>query len=277
MTGRPPTVEGHYAIAGLTERILVALAAAGLDPDRLAAQDLSLVDQLHTRGLAATREQAAALALDADARVLDIGCGIGGPARWLAENYGCRVSGIDLTAEYIDAARALTERCGLAAHISFDHGNALDMPYGDGAFNVVWAQNVSMNIADKSGLLAEVVRVLAPGGQLSLSEVAAGPAGAPHYPLPWARHAAISFLATPAEMRRLIGDAGLELIEFSDHTEADIAFRKSAAGQARLAAANGLDARLAFGDDYPARSANSARSLEEGRLANIRVLARKPA
>jgi ubiquinone/menaquinone biosynthesis C-methylase UbiE len=117
------------------------------------------------------------VALSEESRVLDVGCGIGGPARYLAHTYGCLVDGIDLTPELIETGRVLTERCGLADRVVLQVGNALDLPYPDQSFDVVWCQNVTMNIADKAGFLAGVYRVLKPGGLFTATEYSIGPAG----------------------------------------------------------------------------------------------------
>src|SRR2546423_1560077 len=135
-------------------RIDAALTELGHDPHNLNPEILATLEHLHSGGLATTRRQASRVALSEDSRVLDVGCGIGGPARYLVHTYGCRADGINLTPELIETGRALTERCKLADRVVLQVGNALDLPYPDQTFDVVWCQNVAMNISYKAGLLA---------------------------------------------------------------------------------------------------------------------------
>ena len=197
-------VESHYASRSLVDVVLAALDAAGLPP-RLAAADLAPLDQFHARGLEATKELAALAGIDATSRVLDVGSGIGGPARYLAESLGCQVVGIDLTAEYCRLAEALTARAGLAGKVEFRTANALDLPFGDGEFDTVWTQHVAMNIADRPRLYREMARVLKPGGKLAFYDAVAIPGAEPLFPVPWARDPSTSFLLDAEATRARAG------------------------------------------------------------------------
>jgi SAM-dependent methyltransferase len=189
-------VETHYTRQDLGGIILAALKRAGKDIDHLTPDDLAPVDEFHGGQRQATIRLADLAGLRGGERVLDIGSGIGGPSRFLASRYGCQVEGIDLTAEFCRVAEMLTQRTGLTGKVGYRQGNALDLPFEEMTFDVVWSQNASMNIADRDRLYAEMHRVLKPGGRLALQEVVAGPGGEPHYPVPWARAASISFLLT---------------------------------------------------------------------------------
>src|SRR4051794_38762215 len=180
-------VEAHYTRADLAERIDAALRAAGKEGPLLTPDDLAPLDQFHTGQKGATMRLAALAGIAAADRILDVGCGIGGPARLLAWLHGCRVVGLDLTPEFIRVAPRLTERTGLGDRVSFRQGSALAMPFADGEFDVVWAQNSSMNITDRDRLYGEIRRVLRTGGRFALQDVLAGPGGAPYYPTPFAR------------------------------------------------------------------------------------------
>ena len=180
-------VQDHWTRQGVLARIDAALTELGHDPENLTPEILATVEHLHTGGAPTTRDQAERITLTPDSRVLDIGCGTGGPARFLAHTYGCRVDGIDLTPELVETGQVLTERCGLADRVTLQVGDALDLPYPDQTFDVVWCQNVTMNIEDRAGFHAGVHRVLRPGGILTLTEQCQGPNGAPDYPLTWAR------------------------------------------------------------------------------------------
>src|ERR1700761_8235532 len=184
-------VRDHYRATGLTERLKTALAALGPEDRRLTSQQLGSLDQFHTRGLAATTELAQLAGVTADMSVLDVGSGIGGPARFLAATHGCRVTGIDLSEPFVDAARYLTERTGQSGLVSFQHGSALELPFDDGRFDAVLLQHVAMNIADRTRLYREIRRVLKKGGRFATYDVVLK-AGEPHYPVPWARTPATS-------------------------------------------------------------------------------------
>jgi len=158
-------VAQHYTHGALEQAILQALRAAGKDPERLSPEDLIGVDEIHLGARSATEWLADDLALTAGERLLDVGCGIGGPARYFAAARGCQVSGLDLTEEFVQVAGALTRRCGLEGRAGFRQGSALAMPFAAGSFEVATLIHVGMNIADKAGLFAEVRRVLRPGGR----------------------------------------------------------------------------------------------------------------
>lgn len=268
------SVARHYGISDIGKRVLDALSAEGVDIDNLTVEKLAAVDQFHTRGLAATRDQLDLVTPTADMRVLDVGCGVGGPARHLAANFGCHVTGIDLTQEFIDVARMLTTRCRLEHLVEFRQANALDLPFPDGTFDLVWCQNVSMNIPDKSRFYGEIFRVLRPGGKFTSTEMAAGTAGEPIYPLPWARDPSINFVGTQDELRSALEGAGLRVLDWRDTTGNVVAVTGQGAEKARMSR---LGVALVAGDDFPMRSANAAKSLAEGRLSNIVIAAERPA
>jgi SAM-dependent methyltransferase len=218
MTDVEEVVQRYYGDRPVLQRIDEALRAAGVDPERPSHRDLWPFDQLHSRGIAATREHAERAGIQGGMYVLDLGCGLGGSSRYLAAECGCRVAAIDLTPNFVEAARTLTARCGLAGRIEFQQANALALPFEDGTFDHIWSYAVTMNIADKEGLAREVARVLKPGGRFSCNEIARGSGGAPAFPLPWASDEQTSFLVSPPEMRAALEAGGLFLIEQVDLT-----------------------------------------------------------
>ncbi len=179
-------ISSHYTSGDLLARLRAALADDGVDPEQPSIRALAPYDQFHGRGLEATEELAGMLAVSATDHILDVGSGIGGPARYFADRFGCRVTGIDLTAEFVAVARHLTGQLGLDDRVGFVDGDALAMPFADARFDGAYSINVAMNIADKAAFYREIHRLLRPGAWLVLSEVAQGPNGRVDYPTPWA-------------------------------------------------------------------------------------------
>jgi ubiquinone/menaquinone biosynthesis C-methylase UbiE len=196
------SIARHYSGGGLLDRLLAALDRAGKDIEHLTIDDTAPFDEFHSRRRKATEELAALLRPAATDHVLDIGSGLGGPARYLTTTYHCRVSGVDLTDEFVIAATDLTRRTGLADQVDFRQGSALDIPFPDASFDLGWTQNVAMNIQDRARWYGEMRRVLKPGARLAIQDVVQGPGGPLHYPVNWADSPAISFLHTSEELAR---------------------------------------------------------------------------
>jgi ubiquinone/menaquinone biosynthesis C-methylase UbiE len=269
MTDANSSILGHYGSNKLVERILGALKEAGYDPANPTVGILNTIDQLHGGGLKSTITQAELAGVDKGMRVLDAGCGVGGSSRYLAQTYGCHVEAIDLTPEFVDAAMRLNELCGLGNKISLRIGSVTDLPYPDCSFDLVWCQNVTMNVEDKRRMFAEAYRVLRPGGRYTFSHAAQGTRGEPYYPLPWAKDPTYSFLGTPAQILGWLEEAGF--VDIENRTEGGGA----AHPQARPPA-GALGSDTIMGSDMPERQANSARSAREGRLIGMLVVAKRP-
>ncbi len=269
-------ISDHYTHGDLLAGLEASLREDGADPARPTLEALAPYDQFHGRGLEATRDMADLLPVLTTDRLLDIGSGLGGPARYMARRFGCRVHGIDLTAEYCEIARLLTARLGLEDRVSFEEGDALAMPFGEETFDGAYSMNVSMNIADKRAFYREVHRVLRPGAWFGLSEVAQGPGGEPDYPLPWARTAASSFLATPEETRTDLEAAGFAVESLRDTSEAA---RDFAARSRAIVRAGGKPPHravmLALGERAAEAMANTGRAARDRRTLPIELRCRK--
>ena len=260
------SVNRQYGASDICARILEHLRAAGKDVAQPTRDDLAPFDEFHQGGRDSTRTLARYAELRPGARVLDVGSGIGGPARTLAAEFGCRVTGIDLTAEFCRASGMLNELVGLAGRIDIRCGNALDMPFESSSFDVVWSQNTLMNIGDKAALFHEIGRVLRPGGRFAFEAVLAGPApGSIHFPVFWADTPAISFLPTPEAMDELLTAAGLRRQGWEDTTSMAMAsgLRRREALLAQGPATLGLGVIVPV--DFAAKLDNGLRNLVEGR------------
>jgi SAM-dependent methyltransferase len=267
-------VARHYGSERIAARVVDALRAAG--GTQVTAETLAPFDHFHGRGLAATEETAARLTPRPGERLLDIGSGIGGPARWIAAKYGVDVTGVDLTPEFCAAAEELNAMTGLADRVHILRGSALALPVPDAAFDAAYSQNVIMNIADKPLFYREAFRALRPGGRLALSNLCAGPAGEPYFPVPWATTRDTSFLETPESMRADLAAAGFEIVDFRDITAAILEANR----RFRDRPGNSNTPRIALEVLMGLRAAemqrNSVRTLEDGRSLAVEALARKP-
>ena len=255
-------VRSHYRATGLNERLKAALAVFGPEKQRLSPEQLAALDQFHTRGIAATAELAKLAGITAEMSVLDVGSGIGGPARLLAATTNCRATGIDLSDPFVAAARYLTERTGQGGQVAFQEASALELPFGAGTFDAALLQHVAMNIFDRPRLYREIRRVLKQGGRFATYDVVSNGAEL-HYPVPWARTAATSFLLTAAATREAIEQAGFRVLVWQDDSETAKAWF---AGQRASGPPPSPNLGVVMGPDFAQLSANLARNLAEGRI-----------
>jgi ubiquinone/menaquinone biosynthesis C-methylase UbiE len=270
-------VEEHYASEGITARVLTALRNVNGPDVAITPDTLAPIDHFHGKGAIATEELASLLQPRASDHLLDIGCGIGGPARWIAAKYGCRVTGVDVTVEFCAAARELNTATGLAARMRILHGSALGLPVPDDSFDHAYSQAMIMNISDKRGVFREALRVLRPGGLLALSLAGAGQAGEPHYPLPWATTTATSFLATGDEISGGLLAAGFQIVFVRDVSSQLAATLAPVLEQPEAEGVPPLGEHVVTGENPKEWRINWVRSLAERRLSMIEALAHKPA
>ena len=266
MSQSAQVVADHYRRRALGDVILRALKESGKDIEHLTPDDLAPVDEFHSGGRNATIRLAQLAQIDGSQRVLDVGCGIGGPSRYLASKFGCQVTGLDLTAEFVALAGMLAQRTRLADKVTYRQGNALDLPFPDASFDVVWSQNAAMNIADRDRLYGEMRRVLRPGGRLAFQDVAAGPGGEPYYPTPWASDKSISFLFAPQSTRAALERAGFRVIAWQDTTAEALEQQTARAKALDSASLPPLGLHILIGEAFPTVTKNTLRSLQEQRV-----------
>ncbi|MDG4877221.1 methyltransferase domain-containing protein [Mesorhizobium sp. WSM4935] len=271
---RGSQVAKHYARDSLIADIRDGLAAMGKTESTVTAEDLSPVDEFHIGGRAATGELAEQLALTAEDRVLDIGCGLGGPARQIAAHYGCQVTGIDLTRDYVEAGNVLSGWLHLEDRISLQQGDALALPFADESFTAAYMLHVGMNIADKSALFSEIARVLRVGARFGVFDVMRTGPGELSYPLPWASTADTNAIAQPEQYRDALSAAGFEII--SERQRRDVALDYFARQRAQAAKGRAvLGVQTLMGARRPQMVQNMTESISASLIAPVEIIARR--
>ena len=267
-------VAEHYAATGLLAAIESGLARAGLSPETVTVDDLGPVEEFHVGGRPATERLLSPLGFEPGRRLLDVGAGLGGTARFVAARFGAHVTGVDLTEEFVTAGRVLSEWIGLADLVDLHHASALSMPFEEDSFDGAYQLHVGMNIEDKAALFAEVARVLRPGAPFAVYDVMRVGPGEVAYPVPWASTASTSFLAGPDDYVDALTAAGFTIADPVDRREAGLEF--FAAMRARAAQAGGpppLGLHLVMGEDAATKLADLVDALERGVLAPVELVA----
>jgi ubiquinone/menaquinone biosynthesis C-methylase UbiE len=263
-------VATHYSSGGgLAGKIAESLRDAGRNLDELSAADLEGIDEFHFRGREATLELAHEMKLTRDSHVLDIGSGLGGTARTLSTEYGCRVTGLDLTQSFCDAAAAISDWVNLGDRVAFRQGDATNQPFADGQFDAAITIHVAMNIAAKERLYAETRRVVKPGGIFAAYDILQGEGGDAFYPAPWARDPSISHLATLEEMAALLSGAGFEILDVRDSTEESLKWLELRTANMAKAGTSPITTQILFGEDFAEMVRNQLRCLTEKRIRTV--------
>src|SRR5918995_1003694 len=267
-------VERHYTHSNLENTILTALRNAGKNIDQLTVDDLAPIDEFHTRGREATANLASLINnnLQPNFHVLDVGAGIGGPSRYLASKFGCRVTGLDLVGEYCRVADSLAKRVRLDNLLTYRQGDATHIPFEDATFDILWTQHASMNIADKKRLYSEMYRVLKPGGKLAVDEAYKGSSdmvdSSIHFPVPWASDPSISHLISAEEVRKLLKEVvGFKEVVWEDKTESVIDWIKQMTKRAQTSGGPPpLGIHVVIGPQWSEMVKNALKNFEEGRI-----------
>jgi len=272
------TITQHYTHGSLEQTILTVLKAAGKDVDHLTHADLSTVDEFHIGGRQSTMELFAQLELPPGARVLDVGSGIGGPARFGASERGWQVQGIDLTEEYVRVAESLSRRIGLADRVSFRQASAAALPFGDASFDGAYMLHVGMNIPDKKSAFAEVHRVLKPGAVFAIFDLMRETDAPFDYPVAWSSAPETNFIDFAAHYRMLLGGVGFAVEK--ERNRGDFArefFRQMRERMAKAQAEGGPmpPPPVIMGPTAPQKLANMRGLVERGTIAPVEVIARR--
>jgi ubiquinone/menaquinone biosynthesis C-methylase UbiE len=269
-------VADHYTHGALLGAISAGVEALGKTPETVSIDDLAPIDEFHIGGRRASEDFLGQLALDADTDVLDVGCGLGGASRLSAQRFGCRVTGIDLTTEFVETGQVLCSWLGLDDRITLHQGSALDMPFPDAGFQAAYMMHVGMNIADKAGLFAEVFRVLGPGGVFGVYDVMRTGDGDLTFPVPWAEAPETSALATPESYRSALEAAGFAVS--AERNRRDFALEFFAELSAKAAVADGpppLGLHVLMGATRAEKVKNMVENISAGRIAPVELIARK--
>lgn len=265
--------EQQYSRGNLLNTIVEALHVSGINIEQLNIDDLAPVDEFHIRGKEATRELAGLTPLNSDLHVLDVGCGLGGSARWLASEFQCRVTGIDLTREYIEVARVLTEMVELNNSVDFVRADALNLPFEDESFDIVWTEHAQMNIADKTGFYEEIARAIKPEGRLLFHDIFKGSNTLKYYPVPWADNDSIDFLAAPGEIKEILDELGFTIQDWEDKSGASLEWFEQLIEKLQKKGPPPLGTHLLMGDTKIAKTklTNQVHNLREKRMATIQA------
>jgi ubiquinone/menaquinone biosynthesis C-methylase UbiE len=267
-------VASHYTHGSLLQAILNALKQMGKDTERLSPSDLSAADEFHSGWRAMTVEIGKDLGLARGQHLLDVGSGIGGPARYFAEAHGCHVTGIDLTEEFVRVATELTRRCGLSELAAFRHGSALDLPFAAAVFDAATMIHVGMNIGEKAKLFQDVRRVLKPGGLFCVYDLMQMEAGDLPYPMPWARTKETSFVETPETYRRLLSAAGFRIEREENRREFVMKLSREMQEKAAIQGAPPIALHVLLGPASRDRFSNVMSTIARGTLAPIEMIGR---
>ena len=270
-------VAAHYTTGSVLARIDAALADLGLDPQTASAEDLKPVDEFHTGGFEATSALLDQLQVTPEMRVVDIGAGLGGTARFVAATTGAHVTGIDLTPEYVEAGRVLTERAGLADRVDLREGSATALPLDDGAADLALMFHVGMNIAEKDLLMQEAARVLRPGGRFAIFDVMRDEGEGPLvFPVPWASRAETSFVDPPEVYQAAAAAAGMVPVAMRARRQFALDFFAGVFRRVQEEGSPPLGLHLLMGPEAGDKLRNYVANIEARRLVPVEMIFARP-
>ncbi len=270
-------VATQYSHGALLRAILDGVHQLGKSPDTVSVEDLGPVDEFHIGGRVATQAFLDQLDIAADDHVLDIGCGLGGASRFAAQQYGCRVTGIDITDEYVKTGEVLCSWVGLNNRITLEHGDATATPYLDGAFDKAYMMHVGMNIANKKALASELHRILRPGGRLGIYDVMRVGSGDLNFPVPWATTPEESDVSSPDEYKASLEAAGFRIIAERNRSAFALKFFSQLQAKSGSAGGSPLGLHILMGDSAPVKIKNMIENVSQNRVAPVELVAERPA
>ena len=257
----------HYTRGDMAELVLAEARKTATDPQRLSVDELGAYDEFHIGGRRATEYFMAQLKPAKNMRVLDIGCGIGGAARFAAHKYGAHVTGIDLTPEFIETACALNEAVGMKSNPAFETGSALDLSFGGETFDMAYTIHAAMNIKDKAEMYRAAARVLKSGAIFGIYDIMTGDKGGTlEFPVPWSTHSETSFLASSDEVIAMLKGAGFEITHSESRRDFALETFKMRQGEKLPSFRK---------SDFALKVANLAKNVEAGRCAPYIIICRK--
>ncbi len=270
------SISDHWGRGNVYARILEAMELAGINSESATMEDLAPVDHFHARGFPATVELADDLPIKAGDWLVDIGCGIGGPARYLAKRFRCHVDGIDITRPFVEAGNKLSSLVGMDEMVECRHGDGQQLPYSSEAFDGGYAQHVTMNVPDRDAFFGEAFRVLKPGAFFALTEHGLGEEGEPHHPVPWSEDGNGAYLMRPSDTVAALERSGFSRIEVSDTGEKYLQGYKAAMELAEQGNTPVFGVHILLGKLAPKIVQNAARNIEEGRTHPVQIVCYKP-
>jgi len=270
------SIADHWASGDVYASIVSALGKMSKSLDALTMEDLAPVDHYHARGFPATVELADRLPLQANQHIVDIGCGLGGPARYIAKRFQCKVSGVDITEPFVETANKLTALLKMESQVRIELGDGQRLPYADASFDGGYTQHVTMSVADRPRFFEEAYRVLKPGAFFALTEHGLGPKGDPYYPMPWSEDGSGAYLVTPFDTRAFLEAAGFENIVVEDTGAKYVAAYKTVIEKAENGVLPPLGIHILMGETAMQKTRNSMRNIEEGRTHPLQAFCRKP-
>jgi len=270
------SIADHWNKGDIYDSIVSTLNKMAKPLENLTIEELAPVDHFHARGYLATVELADRLPIKNGQHLLDIGAGLGGPARYMAKRFQCHVTGIDITQPFVETANKLTHLLRMEQHVKIEHGDGQRLPYPDASFDAAYTQHVTMSVADRAAFFAEAFRVLKPGAYFALTEHGLGPTGNPHHPVPWSEDGSGAYLVAPPETRTILEKTGFEDILIEDTGVKYLATYRAIVAKAEKGALPPLGIQLLMGETTLQKARNCARNIEEGRTHPIQVFCRKP-
>ncbi len=266
------SIATQYAAGGPVKRVQAAVEVLAPGGGPLTEDQVAGFDDFHTAGRMATARLAELLAPSAGDLVLDAGSGLGGPARYLAQTFGCRVIGFDLTPDFVEIANLLNERLGTSDRVEFRVGDITTLDLPDSSVDHAWTQHVAMNVAHRDRLYAEIKRVLRPGGRFVVFDVIDAGGGELLLPVPWATEPEHSHLVTRDDQRALLERAGFRIDVWEDPTDEMVAvLRTMLAGPPPGSTPPPLNPSL-FIDDLSTKAERYFANMESGRTALVLAL-----